>query len=302
MFSHLFSRKSGFLTRFVATSGLIAGLMMSPFAHAQNETRLDDTSRLVTIGGSITEIVYALGSGSELVGRDTTSTFPPEANALPDIGYMRQLSPEGILSVNPSAIISIEGAGPPETLDVLGKANVDLAIIPESYDRDGILKKVTTVGALLGKDQEAATLAEKIAAKLDPILEENEKRPADARKSAIFILSLRGGKVMASGTGTAANGVIKAAGLTNAIGDFPGYKTLSDEAVITAAPDVILMMDGAAGNHVPKDEDVWGQPALTLTPAGASHSLYRIDPVGMMNFGPRFADHLKALTEQIYGK
>ncbi len=280
---------------------LIAGLLLAGATASKAVDLLEAPSALVTIGGSVTEIVYALGAGDAVIGRDTTSTYPPEALALPDIGYMRQLSPEGILSVNPSAIISIEGAGPPETMEVMEKADVDLAFVPEDYSRDGIIEKVTTIGTLLGLEEKARTLAGEIAAELDPILAKNAARTPDERKSAIFILSLRGGKVMGSGTGTAANGVIEAAGLENAFGDFAGYKTLSDEAVIEAAPDVILLMDGAAGNHVPKNEDVAAQPALALTPAGEAMAIYRIDPVGMMNFGPRFGENLAKLTAEIYG-
>ncbi|QQM31844.1 ABC transporter substrate-binding protein [Martelella lutilitoris] len=284
------------------TAPLIAGLLLADATTASAAEPLEDTSALVTIGGSVTEIVYALGAGDAVIGRDTTSTYPPEALALPDIGYMRQLSPEGILSVNPSAIISIEGAGPPETMEVMEKADVDLAIVPEDYSRDGIIGKVTAIGTLLGLEDRASTLADEIAAELDPILARNAARAPDERKSAIFILSLRGGKVMGSGTGTAANGVIEAAGLENAFGDIEGYKTLSDEAVIEAAPDVILLMDGAAGNHVPKNEDIASQPALALTPAGEAMAIYRIDPVGMMNFGPRFGENLSKLTAEIYGE
>ncbi|MBB4124030.1 heme/hemin ABC transporter substrate-binding protein [Martelella radicis] len=283
------------------TAPLLAGLLLAGATTASAVEPLDDTSAIVTIGGSVTEIVYALGAGDAVIGRDTTSTYPPEALALPDIGYMRQLSPEGILSVNPSAIISIEGAGPPETMEVMEKADVDLAFVPEDYSRDGIIEKVTTIGKLLGREDQAQTLADEIAAELDPVLAKNAARDPEETKSAIFILSLRGGKVMGSGTGTAANGVIEAAGLENAFGDFAGYKTLSDEAVIEAAPDVILLMDGAAGNHVPKNEDIASQPALALTPAGEAMAIYRIDPVGMMNFGPRFGENLSKLTAEIYG-
>ena len=262
---------------------------------------LADPSRLVTIGGSVTEIIYALGAGDDIVGRDTTSTYPPEAAAKPDIGYMRQLSPEGVLSIDPSAIITIEGAGPPQTMDVLKQAEVEMAVVPEDYSRDGILAKVEMVGALIGREAEADALADDIKARLDPLLVANEARPEEERKSALFILSLNGGKVMASGTGTAANGMIEAAGLDNAIGDFPGYKALSDEAIIKAAPDVIILMDESAGSRAPTNDDIAANPALSLTPAGEAMAIYRIDPVGMLNFGPRFAENLAALTTEIYG-
>ncbi|MCD1634658.1 ABC transporter substrate-binding protein [Martelella mediterranea] len=285
-----------FLTRPLAALLLLAGA-----TSAGATEPLADPSRLVTIGGSITEIVYALGAGDQIVGRDTTSTYPPETAVKPDIGYMRQLSPEGVLSIDPSAIITIEGAGPPETMDVLKQAEVEMAVVPEDYSRDGILAKVEMVGALIGKEAEAEALAADIKQRLDPLLAANEARPEEERKSALFILSLNGGKVMASGTGTAANGMIEAAGLDNAVGDFPGYKALSDEAIIDAAPDVIILMDESAGSRAPTTDDIAANPALSLTPAGEAMAIYRIDPVGMLNFGPRFAENLAALTTEIYG-
>ncbi|WP_176083791.1 ABC transporter substrate-binding protein [Martelella sp. HB161492] len=262
---------------------------------------LADPSRLVSIGGSVTEIIYALGAGDLLVGRDTTSMYPPQAMALPDIGYMRQLAPEGVLSVDPSAIIAIEGSGPPETLDVLKNADVTFAEIPETYDRAGIVGEITAIGDLLGKQTEATALVEAVTAKLDPILARNEARPAASRKKAIFILSLSGGKVMASGTGTAADGILTLAGLDNAVGSYPGYKALTDEAIIAAAPDVIIMMSGVAGNHAVSDADALAQPALALTPAGRNHAIFRVDPIATMSFGPRLADGVEALSTAIYG-
>ena len=121
-----------------------------------------DASRLVTIGGSITEIVYALGEESRLVARDSTSIYPAAALSLPDVGYMRALSPEGVLSVDPSAILALEGSGPRDAIDVLAKASVPLVMVPETFDRDGILDKIRIVGAALDAQAKADALAAKV--------------------------------------------------------------------------------------------------------------------------------------------
>src|SRR5690606_34884458 len=130
---------------------------------AQEVSQFADTSRLVTIGGSLTEIVYELGAAGSLVARDSTSTFPAEAASLPDVGYMRALSPEGVLSVEPSAILMLEGAGPITTLDVLESASVPLIRVPETHDAAGVATKVEVVGAALGLVDEAAALNARIA-------------------------------------------------------------------------------------------------------------------------------------------
>jgi iron complex transport system substrate-binding protein len=256
-----------------------------------------DTTRLVAIGGSITEIVYALGAGDRLVARDTTSTYPAEATKLPDIGYMRQLSPESVLSVDPTAILAQEGSGPPEAMDVLKKAAVPLILVPEKYSEDGILEKIRIVGAALGKPEAAEKLARTVREEIDTA----EKRLAaiKTQKRVLFILSAGGGRLLASGTGTAADGIIGLAGARNAIEEFEGYKQLSDEAVIGARPDAILMMTGGAPDGA-DDEEILSRPAIAATPAGASKTLIRMDGLYLLGFGPRTASAIRELSSKLY--
>jgi iron complex transport system substrate-binding protein len=256
-----------------------------------------DTTRLVAIGGSITEIVYALGAGDRLVARDTTSTYPAEATKLPDIGYMRQLSPESVLSVDPTAILAQEGSGPPEAMDVLKKAAVPLILVPEKYSEDGILEKIRIVGAALGKPEAAEKLARTLREEIDTA----EKRLAaiKTQKRVLFILSAGGGRLLASGTGTAADGIIRLAGVRNAIEEFEGYKQLSDEAVIGARPDAILMMTGGAPDGA-DDEEILSRPAIAATRAGASKTLIRMDGLYLLGFGPRTASAIRELSSKLY--
>ncbi|MDI7860705.1 ABC transporter substrate-binding protein [Rhizobiaceae bacterium n13] len=265
------------------------------------ETPPVDTSRLVSVGGALTEVIYALGEQHRLVARDSTSTYPAEATKIADIGYMRALSPEGVLAVNPSAIVAIEGSGPPEALAVLKGASVPMTTVPETYDRDGILTKIRAVGHLLGVEDKAKALEDEVAAELDAAIADAAGRPEGERKRVMFVLSLQGGKVLASGTGTAADGVLKLAGLTNAFSDFPGYKPVTDEAIIDAKPDVILMMN-RGDDHGAGAEQVFANPALALTPAAASKALVRMDGLHLLGFGPRTASAVRELNAEIYGQ
>ena len=133
-----------------------------------------DADRILALGGSVTEIVYALGEEDRLIARDTTSTFPAPANDLEDVGYLRALSPEGVLSVDPTLIISEEGAGPPETIDVLRDAAIPFVTVPETYSREGILEKIRTVGAALDVPEKA----DELAAQIDAGLREAEEQAA----------------------------------------------------------------------------------------------------------------------------
>ncbi|MDM9648069.1 ABC transporter substrate-binding protein [Rhizobium sp. S163] len=272
-------------------------LAFSPAAHAEDKI---DSTRLISIGGDLTEIIYALGEEKHLIARDTTSLFPEQALKLPDVGYMRALSPENILAMNPTAIVAVEGSGPPEALTVLRSASVPFETVPNAYTRDGILAKIDKVGVLLGVEPKAAELHKQVATDLDAAISDAAKHPESERKRVLFILSMQGGKIMASGTGTAADGIIKLSGLVNAVGTFPGYKPLTDEAIIEAKPDVILMMNRGDGAGT-KNEDLMNQPALALTPAVQNKAIIRMDGLHLLGFGPRTASAVRELTKAIYG-
>ncbi len=257
-----------------------------------------DASRIVAIGGSVTEIIYALGEEQRLIARDTTSVFPEAALELPDVGYIRQLSPEGVISVDPSLIIALEGSGPPEAVEVLEKASIPMVTVPDRYDREGILEKIRIVGDVLDVEDKAAALT----ADTDADLKAAEQATADIaeRKKVLFVLSLQGGRILASGTNSAADGIISMAGGVNAVTEYEGYKQLTDEAVIEAAPDVILAMD-RGGDHETQANDLLAHPAIAATPAAKTGSVVRMDGAYLLGFGPRTAAAVRDLSAALYG-
>jgi iron complex transport system substrate-binding protein len=281
------------LSRFASRAAVLFCLAAAmPFSAQADEVngKFDDPSRIAAIGGSITEIVFALGEGDRLIARDTTSVFPPEAMALPDVGYMRQLSPEGVLSVSPGGILALEGSGPKETIDVLKRASVPYIEVAERFDREGILAKIHAVGTALGVEQKADVLANEVDAKLRDA--EERTKDVEERKRVLFILSMQGGKVMASGADTAANGIIALAGAVN--------KQLTEEAIVEARPDVILMMD-RAGGHTANDDEILNHAAIATTPAGKAGRIVRMDGAYMLGFGPRTADAVRDVAVALYG-
>lgn len=265
---------------------------------AQELEPFADTSRLVSIGGSLTEIIYELGEEDLLVARDSTGLYPEAATELPDVGYMRQLSPEGVLSVSPSALLVIEGSGPPEVLDVLMETGVPYQTVPESYSAEGILTKVRAVGQALDVTDKADALADELKAQLDRVAD--QVADIEDRKRVLFVLSLQGGRVQASGTGTAADGVIELAGAENAITAFEGYRPLAEEAVIEANPDVILVMT-RGGDHGASADELLANPGLAMTTAGQNGAVIRMDGSYLLNFGPRAPEAIHELARAIYG-
>lgn len=263
------------------------------FAQAEGE------KNVLSIGGSVTEIIYALGEGDRLIGRDSTSSYPPEVARLPDVGYMRALAPEGVLSVAPGLIISEDGAGPPETIDVLRAADIPFVTVPDSYSAEGIVQKILTVGEALDVEAASIVLARDVRMKLQEAEAAADALAGAAPKRVLFVLSTQDGRIMASGTNTAASGIIEMAGGVNAVTAFEGYKPMSDEAVIAAAPDVILMMD-RTGDHFVPDEDLFALPAIATTPAAQTQSIVRMNGLYLLGFGPRTADAVLDLTAALY--
>lgn len=290
-----------FVKSWVAAVSAAAILMVGSMPASANEAKVGaftDSSRLVSIGGSLTEIIYALGEEGRLVARDTTANFPSEATTLPDIGYMRALAPEGVLSVSPTALLVIEGSGPPEVLEVLSQSGVPYQTVPEGFSQESVLEKVRVVGSALGVSKKADELISQINAELEAAAELT--KDIAERKRVLFILSVQGGKILASGGDTAASGIISLAGAENAVTGFTGYKPLTREAIIAANPDVILMMD-RGGDHASVDTDLWADPAISLTVAGMHRKIIRMDGSYLLGFGPRTGAAVRELATSLYG-
>lgn len=282
--------------------GLLAAALALPLTLGLTSPARADQSGadVLSIGGSVTEIVVALGQQHRLKARDTTSTYPLDVTDLPDVGYMRALSPEGVLSVGPALILSEEGAGPPEALEVIRAANVEFVEIPDALTVEGIINKIKLIGDALDVPDQAAALSEKVATALADAVSD-AARPFGEKKRVLFVLSTQGGRINASGTGTAADVLIRMAGGVNAVSDYEGYKQITDEAVGLAAPDVILMMD-RGGDHGVANDELFAMPAISLTPAAHTRSVVRMDGLLMLGFGPRTASAVRDLNAALYGQ
>ncbi|WCR15827.1 heme/hemin ABC transporter substrate-binding protein [Paracoccus seriniphilus] len=260
-----------------------------------------EAGRVLSIGGAVTEIVHVLGQQDRLVARDSTSSFPPSVEALPDVGYIRALSAEGVLSVEPDLILAEEGAGPPEVVALLRDSGIPYETIPGGTDADGLAAKIEAVAEALGVPEAASEPVAKLRADLQAAAEVAQRQdPA----RVMFILSVQGGRIMASGTGTEADAMINLAGAINAIDAFEGYKPVTDEAILAAAPDVILMMlrGEASASHGAPDDQLFSLPALAPTPAARDGRVIRMDGLYLLGFGPRTGKAARDLHDAIYGE
>lgn len=257
----------------------------------------ENAKRIVSIGGSVTEILYALGEDQSIVAVDTTSLYPSRAlKEKPNVGYMRALSAEGVLSLSPSMILAIEGSGPKDAIDLLQHASVPFLTVPDTFTGDGVLEKIRVVA----RDVDETARGDCITAAVQRDLSALDRLRQQIRQPVrvAFLLSLANGRPMIAGKGTAADGIVALAGARNAFGDFDGYKPVSDEGIVNAKPDVVLAMQ-RTGLNISAD-DVFALPAFAMTPAAEQKNFIAMEGLYLLGFGPRTPRAAYDLARRLY--
>jgi iron complex transport system substrate-binding protein len=288
---------ASFVLRRCGVWGVCAVLCLAP-VHAKQETALPaQDDRIIALGGSITEIVYALGEEHRLVGVDQSSIYPAAARALPQLGYFRQLSSEGVLSLNPSLVMALEGTGPQAALDQLRAAGVAVFTIPAEPSVAGARRKIRAVAAALHREEGG----ERLVARLEADLEQARRAVASAstRPRVLFIYARGGGTLNVSGRGTSADAMLALAGGINAVTAYEDYRPLTAEAVVAAAPDVILLLDGGL-DAVGGVDGLLRLPGLALTPAGRARRIVSMDDALFLNFASRLGQAVLQLNKLLY--
>lgn len=250
--------------------------------------------RIVTIGGDVTEIAYALGAGGEIVARDSTSLQPQAVQKLPDVGYMRMLNAEGILAMKPTMLLVSELAQPSLALKQVAESGVNVVTIPGQITPESVAAKISAVATALHQPEQGQKLIKDYQQRLATV----NNTPLSVK--VLFVMSHGGLTPMAAGQNTAADAMIRAAGGHNAMQGFSRYRPLSQEGVIASAPDLLLVTrDGvrALGGN----ENIWKLPGIALTPAGKNKRLLVVDDMALLGFGletPQVLAQLRKGMEQ----
>jgi iron complex transport system substrate-binding protein len=254
-----------------------------------------DARRIAVAGGSITEVIYLLGESQRLVAADRTSNYPAEARALPSIGYVRALSAEGVLSVEPTLVLGEHDMGPPEVMAQLRQTRVPVIAFPERFTAAGVVDKVRCVADLLALD--SARTAAAVVALQDEARLLAQVVPDPAVKVAV-LLGLREGAPIAAGRETSGDGLLAMAGLNNLFAEFSGWKPVSMEAMALAAPDVLVVPERGLAQAGGIDA-LLAHPALRLTPAARQRRVVAMDGMRMLGFGPRTLGAAAELARQV---
>ena len=257
--------------------------------------------RLITAGGGITEIAYLLGAQDQLVGTDTTSLYPAAALKTAKVGYMRQLSAEGLLSLKPDAMIATTEAGPPVVIDQIRSAGVRVELIEADHTWTEVQRKIAAVARLGAREREGLNLRYRLDAEWNEVLADVAKGSANQgrKKPRVVFILANSQTPSVSGSGTGAHAMIQFCGATNALADsYKGYRPMTAEAMAAAAPDIILTSTSAIDAQGGA-EKFWARPELALTPAYKRRALVHMESLKMLGFGPRLAEAVRELHQKV---
>ena len=259
------------------------------FAIAKPSTEID--IRIVTIGGAATEIVFALGAGSSIVAADLSSIYPPQARELPMVGYVRNISPEGVLSMEPDLVIATGALGPPNARQMLERLDIDIIWLPKLSTPEELLSSIKIVSERLSRIEAAKTLIEDVNRGLTQAAANSSNWAQDA-PTVLFLLEPPGKSTsgMGGGLNSKADTLIRLAGGMNVATRFSGFKPVSTESLISMNPDIILV--GQSERHGGSPESIQAMittPALSKVNAIKEDAVYAV-PLDDLAFGPRLGE------------
>jgi iron complex transport system substrate-binding protein len=261
------------------------------------QVKVTDTSRILSIGGDVTEILYALKADDKIIAIDSTSQFPGDAlSKKTNVGYLRALSAEGVLSTNPSLIIAGKDAGPPPVVAVLKASSIPYIEVPDTQTPEGVAGKIRFIAAVVGADAAGDALAKEVERDFAVLAEQRSK--ITSPKRALFVLSVQNGRAVIGGLGTSADAMLKLAGAENVAAGAQGYKPLADEAGVELAPDAIVTMQH--GRTGPPSEGIATVKALAASPALQNHRVIEMNGLYLLGFGPRCARAARELMIALY--
>ena len=282
--------------------GYLAGCAAAAFSAYPSTVCASPRKRVVSIGGALTEILFMLEADNDLVGVDSTSIYPPRVIGYPNVGYARQLSAEGVLSLRPSHVLATEEAGPPAVLKQIAAAGARITLLPAKHQYVGLRQRVLGVGRVLERTETAQLVLEQLDSTWDQVQRQiatQTRALAERSVRVLFVLAHSPAQVLVAGASTAAHSMLRYAGATNAARGFKGYKPLTPEAMIAARPDCVLVTEQglhAAGGL----EAILKLPGLNQTPAGRAQAVIAMDALRLLGFGPRMPEAVLALHQTFY--
>lgn len=264
---------------------------------------VEDVSRIVPLTGSLSEIVFTLGLGKNVVARDVTATFE-QAAELPVVTRAHDVSAESVLSLRPTVVLADPATGPAEAIEQIRDAGIPLVVLDPATELDAIGPRIAAVAEALGVPEAGEKLTRRTEDRIDAVTESIPDAPAKADRPRVAFLYLRGSAsvYLLGGRESGASSLLEAAGAVDAgkeSGLRKDFTAITSEALAKAAPDAILVMSKGL-ESVDGVDGLVKIPGVAETPAGMDRRVVSIDDGVLLNYGPRTDQVLNSLVEQLY--
>tara|TARA_B100000945_G_C20379077_1_gene596237 strand:- start:77 stop:967 length:891 start_codon:yes stop_codon:yes gene_type:complete len=269
---------------------LLSNIFINKIMYSQvnnlNCKKANKISRIVVAGGSITEIIYLLNQEDKIAALDVTSVYPKKTKEKTSIGYVRNLSTEGILSVSPDLILGEDDMGPPSIIKQLQELSLDVRVINEIQTAEGIVEKIRCIGEIMNLKNECEII---ITQKLYPKIEELNKIKSNKKvekKKIMLVLSMNGSSPIVAGANTSGDSFIKMIGGKNIYESIEGWQTVSEESIINYNPDFIILPQKELHKNS-NVNNIISNPIFSNTIAGKENNFILDDGMAILGFGPR---------------
>lgn len=249
--------------------------------------------RIVSLDGTVSEILCDLGLQARLVGVDVTSTYPESLQKLPKVGHNRNISAEGVLAQKPTLVLTTEKAGTKaEVLDQLRAAGVQVTMFKQEFSIDGTKKLITDIATTCRVPSKARAVIRRLEGDVAKV------QKAAGRPKVLFIYARGAGTMFAAGRGTPAEKMIELAGGQNATPQFDDFKPLTTEALVAANPDVILLFDSGL-ESLGGANGLLNLPGVAQTGAGKAKRFVTMDGHLLTGFTPRLGKAINELARKL---
>ena len=256
--------------------------------------------RVVCVSKQINEYLYDMHAESVLVARDLTSIFPPQITKLPSVGYHRALSAEGIISMKPTMLLTDGNLGPDAVVEQVKKVGIPVLTLNPGSTPDSARALMTRLGREFHHERQADSVIAAWNREMRAELADTSTRSKGPRPR---VLVMHFGQIannyLGIKRGTPADQIIRWAGGENAIDSTGGMLRLTPELIAKAAPDIIIATD-VGYDRVGNPEKFAELPGVSLTPAGKTKRVYRVDETEVMYYGPRTPATLKKVAEWLH--
>ncbi|MFC3416986.1 heme/hemin ABC transporter substrate-binding protein [Algoriphagus hitonicola] len=205
------------------------------------KSKASQERRIITAGGTISEIVAALGLQDQITATDRTSTFPAELQELPSIGYRNQIKAEGILSLNPSLVLIEEGYLNQEVIDQLQSAKIEIQQFQKPSSAEETLVMIEAVSNFFDLKEKGDSIISSVKKDLQKL--EEYKQASTNSGTALFVMARGPESLFMAGKGSFATAMFDLAGVNSVAADFENFVPLTPEALIAMNPDHIVLFE-----------------------------------------------------------